>query len=81
MSVFAAVYFASRRLGIPREPFGADPLQLLFHLPLFVVPLIVMTVLLAQLRSVAYAAFYAILTLVLLRFVMVFVARMLPQRL
>jgi TRAP transporter 4TM/12TM fusion protein len=81
VSVFAAVYFASRRLGIPRKPVGADPLQLLFHLPLFVVPLIVMTVLLAQLRSVAYAAFYAIVTLVLLRFAMVFVARTLPLRL
>lgn len=81
LSVFAAVYFLSRKLGIPRKPVGADRFQLLFHLPLFVLPLLVMTVLLAQLRSVAFAAFYAIVVLALLRFAMVFIGRMLPAHL
>ena len=81
LSVFAAVYFLSRRLGIPRKPVGADRFQLLYHLPLFLLPLLVMTVLLAQLRSVAFAAFYAIVVLVLVRLAMVFVARLLPRHL
>jgi TRAP transporter 4TM/12TM fusion protein len=78
VSVFAAVFFASRRLGIPRKPMGADIVQLLFYLPLFVVPLAIMTMLLAQLRSVAYAACWAIVSLVVLRLAMVLIARALP---
>ena len=81
LSVFAAVYFLSRRLQIPRTRIGADRFQLVFHLPLFVLPLTVMTVLLAQLRSVAFAAFYGIVVLVLLRLGMIFVGRMLPMHL
>ncbi|MGE0798619.1 MAG: TRAP transporter permease [Lautropia sp.] len=78
VAVFAAVFLKSRRLGIPRMPTGADMFQLLYFLPLFMVPLIVLTVLLAQLRSVAYAAFFAIVTLVAMRLAMVFVGRLLP---
>jgi TRAP transporter 4TM/12TM fusion protein len=81
LSVFAAVFFLSRKLGIPRKPVGADRFQLFFHLPLFILPLLVMTMLLAQLRSVAFAAFYAIVVLVTLRFAMVFIGRMLPRHL
>jgi TRAP transporter 4TM/12TM fusion protein len=79
VSVFAAVYFASRRLAIPRMKDGADAVQLAVHLPLFLAPLLVMTVLLGQLRSVSYAAFWAIVTLVAVRTAMPFAARSLPR--
>lgn len=78
VSVFAAVYFLSRRLGIRRQSAAPDQVQLWFHLPLFVVPLVVMTILLGTLRSVAFAAFYSILVLIGLRFVLVFAAASLP---
>jgi len=79
VSVLAAVYFLSRRLGIRRSDQASDAVQLWFYLPLFVVPLIVMTILLATLRSVAFAAFYSILVLVGLRFLLVFARRYAPQ--
>jgi TRAP transporter 4TM/12TM fusion protein len=75
VAVFAAVYFMSRRLGIGRQAVTIDPVHLLYYLPLFVVPLVVMTILLIGLRSVAYAAFYSILTLIGMRLAMVFVGR------
>jgi TRAP transporter 4TM/12TM fusion protein len=78
LSVFAAVYFLSRRLGIRRQSERPDQVQLWFYLPLFVVPLVIMTILLATLRSVAFAAFYSILVLVGMRFVLVFVGAGLP---
>lgn len=78
VAVFAAVYFMSLRLGIGRKPTVVDKVELLYYLPLFVVPLIVMTILLLGLRSVAYAAFYSILTLIGMRFAMVFVGRWAP---
>jgi len=78
VSVFAAVYFLSRRLGIRRQSEAPDQVQLWFHLPLFVVPLVVMTILLATLRSVAFAAFYSILALIGMRFALVFVGVSLP---
>jgi TRAP-type uncharacterized transport system fused permease subunit len=68
----------SLRLGIGRRPAVVDKVELLYYLPLFVVPLIVMTILLLGLRSVAFAAFYSILTLVGMRFAMVFVGRWAP---
>ncbi len=79
VAVFAAVYFMSRRLGIGRKPGAIDRVHLLYYLPLFVVPLAVMTILLVELRSVAYAAFYSIATLAGLRLAMVFVGRYLPH--
>ncbi|MBI3372597.1 MAG: TRAP transporter fused permease subunit [Betaproteobacteria bacterium] len=79
VSVFAAVYFLSRRLGIARRSEPLDLVQLNYYLPLFVIPLVVMTILLASLRSVAYAAFYAILTLIAIRLAMIFVGRYLPE--
>jgi len=78
LAVFAAVYFMSLRLGIGRKPAVVDKVELLYYLPLFVVPLVVMTILLLGLRSVAYAAFYSIVTLIAMRFVMVFVGRWAP---
>jgi TRAP transporter 4TM/12TM fusion protein len=78
VAVFAAVYFLSRRIGIRRQQESPDQVQLWFYLPLFVVPLVVMTILLATLRSVAFAAFYSILTLVGMRFALVFIAAGLP---
>jgi TRAP-type uncharacterized transport system fused permease subunit len=72
------VYFLSRRLGIRRQSERPDQVQLWFYLPLFVVPLVIMTILLAMLRSVAFAAFYSILVLVGMRFVLVFVGAGLP---
>ena len=78
LSVFTAVYFLSRRLGIQRSNQFADRLVLWFFLPLFVVPLVLMTVLLASLFSVAYAAFYSILALIGVRLAMLLVARLLP---
>jgi TRAP transporter 4TM/12TM fusion protein len=81
VSVFAAVYFLSRRLGIRRQTESPDQVQLWFYLPLFVVPVVVMTILLATLRSVAYAAFYSILVLVGVRLLLVFVGAGLPARL
>ena len=78
VSVFAAVFFLSRRLGIRRQQEAPDGLQLCFYLPLFVVPLAVMTLLLATLRSVAFAAFWSILALLAVRLVLVFVAAALP---
>lgn len=78
VSVFTAVVFMSRRLGIARRPADMDLLQLYFYLPLFIGPLIVMTMLLADLKSVAYSAFYAIVTLILLRLVMLFMGRNFP---
>ena len=78
LAVFAAVYFMSLRLGIGRKPAAVDPVELFYYLPLFVVPLIVMTILLLGLRSVAYAAFYSIVTLIAMRFLMVFVGRWAP---
>jgi TRAP transporter 4TM/12TM fusion protein len=78
VSVFAAVYFLSRRLGIRRQSERPDQVQLWFYLPLFVVPLVVMTILLATLRSVAFAAFYSILVLVGMRFALVFIGALLP---
>lgn len=80
LAVFAAVYFMSRRLGIGRRPATVEVVDLVYYLPLFVVPLIVMTILLVALRSVAYAAFYSILTLVGMRLAMVFVGRSMPGR-
>jgi TRAP transporter 4TM/12TM fusion protein len=79
VAVFAAVYFMSRRLGIGRQSERIDPVHLCYYLPLFVVPLIVMTILLIGLRSVAYAAFYSILTLLGMRLAMVFVGRYLRE--
>jgi TRAP transporter 4TM/12TM fusion protein len=79
VSVLAAVYFLSRRLGIRRSGQAPDAVQLWFYLPLFVVPLIVMTILLASLRSVAFAAFYSIVLLVALRFALVFARRYAPR--
>ncbi|TAK81538.1 MAG: TRAP transporter fused permease subunit [Betaproteobacteria bacterium] len=81
VSVFAAVYLLSRRIGIRRQQESPDQVQLWFYLPLFVVPLVVMTILLATLRSVAYAAFYSILVLVGVRLALVFVAAALPAKL
>lgn len=81
VSVFAAVFFLSRRLGIRRQQESPDAAQLWFYLPLFVVPLVVMTLLLATLRSVAFAAFWSILTLVAARLVLIFVGAALPARL
>jgi len=81
VSVFAAVYFLSRRIGIRRQQDSPDQVQLWFYLPLFAVPLVVMTILLATLRSVAYAAFYSILVLVGMRLALVFVAAGLPANL
>jgi len=81
VSVFAAVYFLSRRLGIRRQSERPDQVQLWFYLPLFVAPLVVMTILLATLRSVAFAAFYSILVLVGMRFLLVFVGAQLPAAL
>lgn len=81
VSVFAAVYLLSRRIGIRRQKDSPDMVQLWFYLPLFVVPLVVMTILLATLRSVAYAAFYSILTLVGMRLALVFVGAALPAKL
>ena len=78
LAVFAAVYFMSLRLGIGRKPAFVDKVELFYYLPLFVVPLIVMTILLLGLRSVAYAAFYSIVTLIAMRFVMVFAGRCAP---
>lgn len=78
VAVFAAVYFMSRRLGIGRQAVNVDRVHLVYYLPLFAVPLVVMTILLIGLRSVAYAAFYSILTLAVLRLTMVFVGRQLP---
>ena len=80
VSVFAAVYLLSRRIGIRRQKDSPDMVQLWFYLPLFVVPLVVMTILLATLRSVAYAAFYSILTLVALRFALAFIGAGLPAK-
>ena len=80
VSVFAAVFFLSRRLGIRRQREAPDGVQLCFYLPLFVVPLGVMTMLLATLRSVAFAAFYSILTLVAVRLALIFVGAALPAR-
>jgi TRAP-type uncharacterized transport system fused permease subunit len=81
VAVFAAVYLLSRRLGIRRQKQRPDQVQLWFYLPLFVVPLVVMTILLATLRSVAFAAFYSILTLIGMRLALVFVGAALPPRL
>ena len=81
VSVFAAVYFLSRRLGIRRQTESPDQVPVWFYLPLFVVPVVVMTILLATLRSVAYAAFYSILVLVGVRLLLVFVGAGLPARL
>ena len=81
VSVSAAVYFLSRRIGMRRQRERPDQVQLWFYLPLFVVPLVVMTILLATLRSVAYAAFYSILTLIGMRLALVFVGAGLPARL
>ena len=81
LSVFTAVIFMSKRLGIARRPAAIDLLQLYFYLPLFVGPLIVMTMLLADLKSVAFSAFYAIVSLVVLRLVMLFIGRRFPATL
>lgn len=78
VAVFAAVYFMSRRLGIGRRALVIDRVSLCYYLPLFVIPLVVMTILLIGLRSVAYAAFYSILTLIGVRLAMVFIGRNLP---
>ena len=78
VGVLAAVYFKSRRIGIRRQTERPDRLVLFFYLPLFVGPLALMTVLLASLYSVAYAAFYSILALVGIRFLLIFAARLVP---
>jgi TRAP-type uncharacterized transport system fused permease subunit len=75
VAVFAAVYFMSRRLGIGRQALVVDRVSLCYYLPLFVIPLVVMTILLIGLRSVAYAAFYSIMTLIGVRLAMVFIGR------
>ncbi len=80
VAVFAAVYFASRRIGIPRATLAPDGAVILSHLPLFLGPLAVMTYLLWDLRSVSFAAFYAIVTLIVLRFALVLLRPMLPGR-
>ncbi|MEO6269649.1 MAG: TRAP transporter fused permease subunit [Lautropia sp.] len=80
VAVFAAVYFASRRIGIPRAALAPDGAVILSHLPLFLGPLAVMTYLLWDLRSVSFAAFYAIVTLIGLRFALVLMRPMLPAR-
>ncbi|MGE0313613.1 MAG: TRAP transporter permease [Lautropia sp.] len=79
LAVFASVYFASRRIGIARAAEPADLAILWSHLPLFVGPLLVMTYLLWDLRSVSFAAFWAIVTLIVLRFVAVLVRPLLPS--
>jgi TRAP transporter 4TM/12TM fusion protein len=78
VGVLAAVFLKSRRIGIRRQADRPDKVVLFFFLPLFIVPLALMTVLLASLFSVAYAAFYSIVALVAMRLVLLFAARLLP---
>ncbi len=80
VAVFAAVYFASRRIGIPRATRPPDGAVIISHLPLFLGPLAVMTYLLWELRSVSFAAFFAIVTLIVLRFALVLVRPMVSAR-
>lgn len=79
VSVFFSVVYMSKRLGIKKVRVSVERMVLLFYFPLFIGPLLVMTVLLANLRSVAYSAFFAIVTLIVLRFVLVLVGRSLPD--
>ena len=79
VALIAGVYFLSRRLGLSRRTERPDLLVLFFYLPLFLGPLAILTVLLASLHSVAYAAFYAILSLVGIRLLLVFIQRLLPD--